>query len=401
MRRAAAVVVLMLLVGACGEPAGPGGDGAGTPSPAAPSPSAAPTSADAPTSPGAAPAGEPTTPAPGPSTTPAPGPGTPSPTAAGSAFPLGEVATDLDVPWGLALRADGSALLTLRDRGEVLRLRPGAAPASLGRVPGVAAQGEGGLLGIAVDPADDTRVFVYLTTEQDNRVLRLRLDGDRLVPDAVVLSAIPRAGNHNGGRLAFGPDGFLYVTTGDAGDPARSQDRASLAGKILRVDADGRPAPGNPDPGSPVWSLGHRNVQGIAWDARGRLWASELGQDRWDELNLIEPGGNYGWPEVEGAAGREGFVDPVQQWATADASPSGIAVTGGAAYLAALRGNALWRVPLDGGEPDRLLAGEYGRLRTVAADAAGRLWLVTSNTFRGQVRPGDDRVVVLDPATLR
>lgn len=320
------------------------------------------------------------------------------------------VAADLDVPWALAFLPDGSALVTLRDRGEVVRVAEGGEPRPVGTVPGVAARGEGGLLGLAVSPrfAEDRYVFVYLTSAGDNRVARMRLVDGALEPDAVVLDGIPRAGNHNGGRLAFGPDGYLYVTTGDAGEPARAQDPASLGGKILRIDADGDPAPGNPDPDSPVWSLGHRNVQGIAWDEEGRMFASEFGQNTWDELNLIAPGSNYGWPEVEGQGGRDGFVDPLRQWRTADASPSGIAITGGAVYLAALRGESLWRVPLDGdgtgdgtGEPERLLEGTYGRLRAVEVDAEGRLWVLTSNVFRGDPRPGDDQVVVLDPATLQ
>ncbi|WP_127130183.1 sorbosone dehydrogenase family protein [Georgenia sp. SYP-B2076] len=330
----------------------------------------------------------------------------PGPTAVPSPAPARVVASGLDVPWGLAFLPDGSALVTLRNRGEVLQIREGQPPRSLGRVAGVAAQGEGGLLGVAVSPgfARDGAVFVYLTAADDNRVVRLHLAGGVPTPEAVIVEGIPRAGNHNGGRLAFGPDGYLYIATGDAGEPSRAQDTGSLGGKILRVDADGRPAPGNPF-GNRVWSLGHRNVQGMAWDADGRMFASEFGQDTWDELNLIEPGANYGWPEVEGNGGPARFTDPLVQWPTDDASPSGIAVADGAVYLAALRGESLWRVPLvPGGDvvgkPERLLEGTYGRLRTVVTDDAGDLWVVTSNTFRGDPRPGDDRVVVLDPAAL-
>jgi len=206
-----------------------------------------------------------------------------------------------------------------------------------------------------------------------------------------VLDGIPAARNHDGGRIAFGPDGNLYVGTGDAGDPDNAQDRASLGGKILRVTPEGRPAPGNPFGDSPVWSLGHRNVQGLAWDQRGQLYATEFGQNTYDELNRVEPGGNYGWPEVEGVGGVEGFLDPLRQWSTDEASPSGIAVTGGQVYLAALRGESLWRVPLTGdggtGEPVQLLRGEYGRLRAVEPDAAGNLWLLTSNRSRGNPVP--------------
>ena len=312
------------------------------------------------------------------------------------------VAESLEVPWGLDFLPDGSALATLRDRGEVVRLRPGASPESLGTVPGVVADGEGGLLGLAVSPRFDTdhRVFVYLTADEDNRVLRMTLHDGRLLADRVIVSGIPKASVHNGGRIAFGPDGDLYIGTGDGGDGSHSQDRESLGGKILRVDQDGHAPAGNPFGDSPVWTMGHRNVQGLAWDAQDRMYASEFGQDTWDELNRIEPGKNYGWPKVEGRAGRPGSVDPLVQWPTSEASPSGIAVgRDHAVYLAALRGESLWRIPLDDNgdteTPERLLEGTYGRLRTVVRGPDGQLWLVTSNTFRGEPRPGDDRVLIL------
>src|SRR5680860_156723 len=316
--------------------------------------------------------------------------------------PTATIATGLPLPWGLAFLPDGTALVTLRDQGEVLHIAEGAKPVSVGRPPGVVPGGEGGLLGIAISPAfaSDRTVFVYLTSRDDNRVMRMTFDGIALTPGAVIVKGIAKAGNHDGGRLAFGPDGYLYISTGDAGARDPAQDKGSLSGKILRVTSDGAPAPGNPFPGSPIWSLGHRNVQGMAWDKAGRMYASEFGQNTWDELNRIEPGRNYGWPVVEGVAHRSGFVDPIRQWPTADASPSGIAVgADGAIYMAALRGESLWRIPLDGngnaGTPKRLLQGKYGRLRTVVPAPDGRLWLVTSNTFRGTIQPGDDRIRAL------
>jgi glucose/arabinose dehydrogenase len=306
------------------------------------------------------------------------------------------------VPWGLAFLPDGTALVTLRDQGEVLLVTEGSAPVSVGRVPGVEPDGEGGLLGIAVSPAfaSDRTVFAYLTSRDDNRVIRMTLDGSTLKPGPVIVRGIAKAGNHDGGRLAFGPDGYLYISTGDAGQRDPAQDKGSLSGKILRVTRDGSPAPGNPFPGSRVWSLGHRNVQGMAWTRAGTMYASEFGQNTWDELNRIEPGRNYGWPVVEGIAHRAGFTDPILQWPTADASPSGIAVgADGAVYMAALRGQSLWRIPLgsngNAGRPARLLQEEYGRLRTVVSATDGRLWLVTSNTFRGTPHPGDDRIIAL------
>lgn len=337
-------------------------------------------------------------------------PASDSPAAPAPASSPVEVATGLDVPWGLAFLPDGSALVTLRDEGRVLRVREGARPVEVGRIDGVEANGEGGLLGIAVSRefATDQRVFVYHTTRQDNRVVRLRLEGDRLVPERVVLSGIPAGGIHNGGRIKVGPDGMIWVPTGDASERDRAPDASWLGGKILRVTADGAPAPGNPDPSSSVWSRGHRNVQGLAWDAEQRLWATEFGQNTWDELNLIQEGRDYGWPTVEGrqednGGGRDTrFTDPLVVWRTDEASPSGLAIgTDGAAYVAALRGERLWRVPLQGsrtGEPQALLEGTYGRLRTVERAPDGRLWIITSNTFRGDERDGDDRIVILPPS---
>lgn len=329
-------------------------------------------------------------------------PATPSTSASTTKPPLPTqvLATHLDVPWALAFLPDGSALLTLRDRGELMQLRPGQPPILLGRIPGVVPGGEGGLLGVAVSPTftQDRRVFVYVTTAADNRVERLRLEGQRLSPPVPVLTGIRKGLNHNGGRLAFGPDGYLYVTTGDATEADLAQQRDSLNGKILRITQNGAPAPGNPFPGSPIWSYGHRNVEGLAWAPDGRMFASELGLNTWDELNLITPGRDYGWPLVEGRGARPGLTDPLVQWPTDDASPSGIAVAAGAVWVTALRGESLWRVPLTTtgiGQPQRLLQGRYGRLRDAIAAPDGRLWILTDNTFRGQPTAQDDRVVAI------
>ena len=183
--------------------------------------------------------------------------------------------------------------------------------------------------------------------------------GARLGDPEVVLEGIPNGFIHDGGRLAFGPDGMLYVSTGETGQAPLAQDRASLAGKILRITPDGDPAPGNPDPESPVWSWGHRNVQGLAFDDADRLWASEFGDSTWDELNRIEKGRNYGWPEVEGRGDREDFVDPQVVWETANASPSGLAFLDGHVWMAALRG----RATLARGRLDRPGARPAGLLR--------------------------------------
>ncbi len=195
---------------------------------------------------------------------------------------------------------------------------------------------------------------------------------------------------------------MLYAGTGETGDTGLAQDKASPAGKILRMTPDGEPVHGNPEGDSLVYSYGHRNVQGLAWDSGKRLWASEFGQNTWDELNLIEPGKNYGWPDVEGKEGASGFVDPVAQWKTSEASPSGIAYAEGSIWMAGLRGERLWRIPLSGkadeplARPQAFLEGKYGRLRTVLAAGGDKLWLVTSNTDgRGTAKPGDDRILLL------
>ncbi len=226
--------------------------------------------------------------------------------------------------------------------------------------------------------------YAYYSTESDNRMAAVPWRGDRIGEPKVIFEGIPRGHNHNGGRIKFGPDGYLYVGTGEAGDTSLSQNRQSLGGKILRITRAGDPAPGNPFGGSPIWSYGHRNVQGLAWDSKGRMWASEFGASTWDELNLIEPGQQLRMAGGRGPGGqRQTSSIPWLSGATADMSPSGIAMgPDGAVYMAALRGESVWRVPIhaDGtvGEPQRKLHGTYGRIRDVLF-VGGRLWLTTSN----------------------
>jgi glucose/arabinose dehydrogenase len=305
------------------------------------------------------------------------------------------VATGLNVPWGLAFLPDGSALVAQRDDATIVQVAPGGGePREAYRVPGVDAGGEGGLLGLAVarDYPRTRWVYAYFTGGDDNRIVRFRL-GEQAAP-GVIFDGIAKAGIHNGGRIAFGPDGMLYVGTGDAGEGGASQDPGNPSGKILRLTPDGEPAPGNPTEGSPVWSLGHRNVQGLAWDAEGKMYGIEFGQNRVDEVNVIEPGKNYGWPEVEGKAGDNRYADPLVTWSTDEASPSGAAVSGDTLYVAALRGARLWTVPLGGGSPKAEFGDRYGRLRTVAVAPDGALWLTTSNTDgRGDEQSGDDRIL--------
>ncbi|MFJ6699130.1 PQQ-dependent sugar dehydrogenase [Streptomyces sp. NPDC091272] len=332
--------------------------------------------------------------------------GTKAAPAKGSATVTATVAKDLKSPWGLVALPDGDLLVSSRDEGTLTRVdaKSGKATA-VGRVAGASPAGEGGLMGLALSPsyATDHQVYAYFTTESDNRIARMLYDekrpaGQQLGAADTVFKGIPKGTVHNGGRIAFGPDKMLYAGTGETGERGLAQDPKSLAGKILRMTPDGQPVHGNPAADSVVYSLGHRNVQGLAWDEDRRLWAAEFGQDTWDELNLIEPGKNYGWPEVEGQEHRAGFVDPVAQWKTSDASPSGIAFAQGSVWMAGLRGERLWRIPLDGAKPvaapEAFLTEKYGRLRTVLAPGGAELLVVTNETdSRGTPEPGDDRIL--------
>ena len=336
-----------------------------------------------------------TTARPGDSAARPPGPGTP--------HVVRTLATGLLAPWGVTFLPNGSALVGERDTTRVLSISHGRVR-PVGTVAGVHPQGEAGLLGLAASPhfARNRLVFAYLTTAQDNRVVTMRYDGRRLGPPRPVLTGIPNGFVHDGGRLLFAPDGTLFVSTGETGQGRLAQDRSSLGGKILRITPAGRPAPGNPWKGSRVWTLGHRNVQGLAFDGVGRLWATEFGQNTWDELNRIQKGRNYGWPLEEGRGSNPAYRNPYVQWRTADASPSGLAYLDGSLWAGALRGGRLWRVPVrrDGttGRPRDFFVGAYGRLRTVVAAPGGNLWVTTSNRDgRGDPAPQDDRILVVSP----
>jgi len=323
---------------------------------------------------------------------------TASVTAAAPTGEPGTVAEDLAVPWAITFLPGGDALVTERDTARLLRVSPAGRVTELGTIDGVSPAGEGGLMGVAVK---DEHVFVYHTAADDNRIVRYRLTGDRLSEPQVIVKGIPKGSVHNGGRLEFGPDGYLYASTGETGDRDLAQERDSTAGKILRMTADGSPAPGNPF-GTLVYSLGHRNVQGLAWDGSGRLYASEFGASSYDEVNLIEPGGNYGWPRVEGRGEDPSFKNPILTWDTSDASPSGLAFADGSLWMGALRGERLWQIPLaaDGspGTPVGRYAGTYGRLRAVTAAPDGTLWVSTSNKDgRGDERQGDDKILSVRP----
>jgi glucose/arabinose dehydrogenase len=290
-----------------------------------------------------------------------------------------KVTDDTDVPWGLEFLKDGTAFYAQRDTGDIIRIAPNGEKSVAGRVPNVVStDGEGGLLGLE---HKDGWLYAYHTSPSDNRLVRFKLVDGKLGEHQVLLTGAPRNKFHNGGRLRFGPDGKLYVATGDGQVAVSAQDLNSLGGKVLRVNPDGSVPRDNPFPGRYVYSYGHRNVQGLAFDSRGRLWEAEFGNSVMDEINLIRPGGNYGWPACEGtsgACGEPSFIAPKHTWPVSQASPSGLTIVDDVLYLAALRGQRLYRIPI-GGEPQVFFEGAYGRLRTVEKTPDGDLWLTTSN----------------------
>jgi glucose/arabinose dehydrogenase len=310
------------------------------------------------------------------------------------------VAQGLTSPWGLAFLPNGRAWVSERDTALIKEIDPtkpaGRNTRIVGKVPGVVPSGEGGLLGIALSNSGN-ELYAYYTARNDNRVVRIPISGGKLGTPKVILSGIPKNTYHNGGRILVRPDGGIYVATGDAGEPDLSQRPNNLAGKILLIDRNGK-AIGGPR----VFSTGHRNVQGLALDSRGRLWASEFGSKDADELNLIQRGKNYGWPLYEGYSTNPNYVSPKMEWSpTSTASPSGIAIAKNNAFVASLRGEVLWQVPLTGVNtsnpkaqtPIAVKLGDLGRLRTIEQAPDGSLWLISSNTDgRGDPSRVDDRI---------
>lgn len=318
--------------------------------------------------------------------------------------PLVEVvASGLDTPWEIVFLPSGEMLVTERSGNLVLIGRT----VTRIQVPNVEQRGEGGLLGLALDPdyAVNKQIYVYLTSLENgqlvNRVERYVFKDAALSDREVIFEGILGANNHDGGRIEFGPDGYLYITTGDAQNPDIAQDIASLQGKILRVSSEGEVPEGNPF-ASAVWSYGHRNPQGLAWDAEGRLWSTEHGPSGlgsgYDELNLITPGANYGWPEIQGEEMLEGMLSPViQSGGSVTWAPGDVEYLDGKLYFTGLRGTALYVVSLDG---DRVtdfatfFSGEYGRLRAVRLGPDGYLYVSTSNRD-GRANPGADDDLIL------
>lgn len=314
--------------------------------------------------------------------------------------------TNLEIPWALVFLPNGDLLVTERparvrliDKNGTLQKEP------ILELDDVKATGESGVHGITISPNFESNKFVYVYYTYDdqrtlNRVVRYKLESNKLIERQMVVDAIPGSHFHNGGRIKFGPDKFLYITTGDSLDPSLAQDTKSLAGKILRVTEDGKPAPGNPF-GNEVYSYGHRNPQGIAWDTSGRLWETEHGPSTNDEINQIEIGKNYGWPEIQGNQQRNGMVTGKINSGSNTWAPAGAAFFQDHLFFAGLRGTALFKLNSNTLKLETLFKGEYGRIRDVVLGPDNLLYITTSNRDgRGQPKANDDKIIRLDPRNL-
>jgi aldose sugar dehydrogenase len=327
------------------------------------------------------------------------------------------IAEGLEVPWGIVFLPDGGMLVTERvgrvrmiDSDFTLRTNPVLTLEVVRKI-----QGEGGLHGITLHPEFQSNKFVYIyyTYESEgnqtlNRVERFTFDGEALISDKIIIDNIPGSLFHDGGRIKFGPDNLLYVTTGDAQNPDLAQNTSSLAGKILRITDEGEIPSDNPF-GNPVYSYGHRNPQGIAWDAGGNLWSTEHGRSGvlsgLDEVNFIESGKNYGWPEIEGDEANTGMVSPARHSGASNTwAPACAAITENMLFFSGLKGEALYATLIDQNHATGLkeyFKGEYGRIRECIVSPDGMLYITTSNRDgRGKIQDGDDKIIRINPKKL-
>lgn len=323
------------------------------------------------------------------------------------------IAENLDIPWDMAFLPDQSLLVTERP-GNIVRIYPNGKRVDI-NFNGVTHRGEGGLLGILLHPdfEKNQKIYLYLTTktlenETVNNVQRYTFRDNMLVGEEVIIENIPGALYHDGGRMAVGPDGYLYVTAGDATRPDIAQDLSSLGGKTLRVTLDGGIPEDNPF-GSAVYSLGHRNAQGLAWDENENLWSTEHGRSGifsgMDEINLIEKGKNYGWPEIEGDENNEGMEIPaLHSTGKVTWAPASLVYYKKHLLFGGLRGESVYVAGIDGQEIssfESYLENEYGRIRTITLGPDKMFYLTTSNTdARGTVRAGDDKILRVKPSVF-
>ncbi len=312
-------------------------------------------------------------------------------------------ANELRIPWAIA--SAGETYYVTERPGTIVQITQDSQvrqQVQLARP--VAAQGEGGLLGLVLAPdfADSKEAYVYHTYEAEggvfNRIVMIREEDGRWDESHVLLEGIPGSYIHNGGRLAIGPDGHLYATTGDFNEEEQAQELDSLGGKILRMTLAGEVPSDNPIPGSYIYSYGHRNPQGLTWDSNGQLYSAEHGPSGspggHDEINRIEQGANYGWPLVIGDDIQSGLQPPLYHTGQTAIAPSGIAAADTYLYVAALRGEVLLRYDLESAELEPVLQGE-GRIRDVWVQESD-LYIITNNTDgRGRPGAGDDRMLKL------
>lgn len=330
-----------------------------------------------------------------------------SSTPTANSAPVSVFAEGLSIPWDIVFLSGGEIMVTERS-GRISFLKAGVQVT----IPNVTARGEGGLLGAVLHPNFAANRYIYLyhtlltkdprksDAELENRVVRYRLEGTEFIFDKVIIENLPGANYHDGGRIAFGPDGYLYITVGDAGNERSAQDPYVLSGSILRITDEGQPAPGNPF-GTAVYSYGHRNPQGLAWDEAGNLWSTEHGRSGirsgYDELNLIKVGGNYGWPDSEGDRVAEETVGPVRHsTASVTWAPGGLLFYNDSLFIPGLRGETLYEAEMEGTEVvawHEHLVGEYGRLRTAKLGPDGFIYVTTSN---GE----NDKILKIDPTHL-